>query len=1455
MTLLLPAGLLALGLIAPIVILHMLTPRRHPTRVSSLLHWDGLRHSITAAEPWQKLRWSLLLLLQIAAAILFALALASPATLETADLAEHTVFIVDASGSMAAIDGDPDRLGSAVEEAKRLRGEVPAGGTASLIAATSEPSVLVENSDSVEEFERAVDTIRTMASAVDYEATFALAESLATPDRPTGFVLIGDGRVDEISQRLAPLGTRFAPVGEADTNRAIRELSVSAGPGGLQARVGIESTGGPDATQLLRLDVDGITVVTDELVIPRGRVVEKTYELPAGTRVAAYLDGEDLLASDNQRFAGAPVLGALKARVHGDNTFFVDQLLSSIPGVDTSVAVGEEVDFEIYLGEPLPAQPVAPFIAIDAPGGIPGHLIPAGRVENPIPTLVTEHPILANVDVSQIAIAEAQLLTVTQGEVILGAPGAPLIVSGEIGGVPYFYLAFTLEQSNLPIDIAYPIIGARMVGALASAQGTASEITVGERIPSGTARGSVIDPRGNRVVVSVGDSQPIADQPGFWVVEREGEEPVDVVVNPDIAESTLAPVGSLPELRPAPVGDQPETGPATVARSLLPWVLAALLVVLTLELAVSYRARGVSSRQWRWGLMARGVIVALIVVALVNPVFATHSDQVTTVFVVDVSESMGSSTDAARAWVNSALTDAGSGRWAVVEFGEDARLATPLGTLPYRRARSVSSESTNLARALRLGESVLSGETKERIVLVSDGRGNTGDLQAEVDRLKALGMVVDVHTVAGELRTDAAVAGIDLPSTVNEGEVFTATIEVLSTITAEATVELISGGELVGTRTVGLSPGSNFVSFQVEAGEPGLQELTGTVKLGGDSVSENDETESAVEVRGPASVLVVEGQGADGELLASALEARGLVVERLGIEEMPGLRELSVHRAVVLIDVSARDLSTEKMSTLDGYVRNLGRGLVVVGGTHAYGLGGYRDTPLEALLPVDSEASDLKREVEVAEVLLIDTSESMGACHCSDSQTLGGLGGGPNKTDISKAGARRAIEALGSGDEVGLLAFSGTSEWVIALQEFPDRETIDRGIGSLRPFGETRIVPAIRSAAEALRESDKELKHIILFTDGFTSELDLGPDFVGGTPSAGTLLAEVEALAEEGITVSVVGTGEGAIPALEEVAQAGRGRFYPGRDLDEIPEIFVKEARLASRSFINEGEFYPAVTSTAPAVRDLASSPALHGYVATTPKPTAQVHLQVGELSDPLLATWRVGLGQVAAWTSDGGDKWAATWASWDGFEDFWSDVVRDTFPLEGSEGQSVRASIANELMTITLEGSEPWAAGTEPAGRVSYPDGTSDQVDLERVSDHEFSAVVPARQGGAYAVGVSVPREDGETVVMSAVASRSFAAEYLPGGPDPDLMAGLSTNTGGRGEITAGQAFDAEGLEEGVTERTLRWLFLLLAALLWPVDVALRRLRLSRREPTDLTPPAATSPATPTTPTAARTH
>ena len=164
MTLLAPLGLLAALLAIPIVIIHMLRPRRPRTTVSSLMHWQGLKTPISATQPWQRLRWSLLFLLQIAVVALLALALAQPA-----QVAAHTVFIIDASGSMSSSDGRPDRITDAKERALSLRDEIPENGSASVVVAAPHPTVLLDKSEDRADFSRAIDSIRTSAGRADFE--------------------------------------------------------------------------------------------------------------------------------------------------------------------------------------------------------------------------------------------------------------------------------------------------------------------------------------------------------------------------------------------------------------------------------------------------------------------------------------------------------------------------------------------------------------------------------------------------------------------------------------------------------------------------------------------------------------------------------------------------------------------------------------------------------------------------------------------------------------------------------------------------------------------------------------------------------------------------------------------------------------------------------------------------------------------------------------------------------------------------------------------------------------------------------------------------------------------------------------------------------------------------------------------------------------------------------------
>ncbi len=1453
-SLLAPLGLLAGLLTIPVVLMHVLAPVREGQPVSSLLLWRKAEQTISAAAPWQRLRWSWLLFLQLLAVLLFAFALARPAALVPSPLAEHTVFIVDASGSMAAVDGEPDRLAAAVDRVLELHADMPAAGRVSLVVASPTPSIVLRESTDGDALGRALRGVRTMPGPADFDSAFVMAESLISADRPTDFVLVSDGGLTELEQGLAPTGTRYEAVGSDDVNRAITGLSARRTALGVTARVTVTNTGGPSATQTVRFTLDGETVDRLELTIEEGSTAEAEVELPVGSRVSAFLEGEDLLPTDNHRYVVVPEAEELGVAVLGETTFFVDQLLEAM---SATIVAPEAADVLVINGVDVPAGVSVPFLAIAPPGGAPGIEV-TGTVEHPIPTLAVDEPLLDDVDISRLAIADGQQLVVSEGTVLVGAPGAPLIVSGAAGDVPFYYFSFAFERSNLPVEVAFPILGSRLIDDLISVDTLASGFTVGDRLPQ-SFRGELTDPRGGTQTVAEGYVPPVFDLAGLWWATNEDGERLPLAVNTDTGESRLAPLETLA----LPAGGDREistTDSTLTARSILPWVLAAILVVLVVEALVGWRsARRVRGVQ-RWAAaVVRVAIVGLVVAAIIDPVFERQSDQVTTIFVIDASASMGATgVDGGLAFVTEAIDDhAGGGRSAVVTVDGDARVLRPLSEEAMGRFDLDLGDASDLERGVRLASTLLDGSTKQRIVLISDGRATTGDLGAEAQRLGRLGVPIDIVIPEVSLVRDAAVVDVAAPSSAQPDTVIDVQAEVVATEAGPATVTLrttnseSSTSTELETRQVDLVTGSNIIDFSVAVSDAGVNRFTVDVDFGGDEVDANDAAHAAVDVAGPSTVLVVEGVVGNGSIVAEALEARGIGVEV--VSALGSLDDLVAHQAVVLVDVHAEQLAETQIQALESFVRQLGRGLVVIGGDQSFGLGGYSETDLEALLPVQAEVDDLQREQSVAEVLVIDTSESMGACHCASEPTDGLAGDGnidgpimmegegPNKTDISRSAAARAIEALTQNDEVGVLAFNGNNDWVIPLQQLPSEQVVTEGLSQLQPLGETRIGPAMAEAAAALEESSKELRHIILFTDGFTSELAgaeamlMGEGFEEDMDfSDSPLVIQAGELAERGITVSVVATGEGAIPELAAVAEAGNGRFYPGRDLNEIPEIFVREARLAARSFVNEGEYFPTVTGLSAATSGLSAAPSLSGFIATHAKPTADVQLEIGELADPLLASWRIGLGRVTTWSSDAGERWGANWAAWDGNAEFWSAVVRETFPLSGASGVRVDSEVVNGRLQLELQTAADLEAGSEVTAYVGGPDGTSSEIIMERQSDGTFAASVPALADGTYSVGVGIESPDGSTVAATALATRSYSAEFVPGPPAVDVLTNVAEVSSGRMRIEPGQAFDGEGLEAGIIERSLRWLFLLVAVLLWPLDVALRRLRFGRRDRRD---------------------
>jgi len=1422
-----PAGLWLLLLALPVLALHILRPRRDEVEVSSTYLWRGIEATVSAARPWQRLRPSLLLFVQLLVVVGLALAVARPVRLTDAPVADHTVYIIDASGSMAARDGDPDRLSAAKAEARRLRGEIPAGGVASIVVADARPQVVLTASGDRDAFAQALDPIATTAGAADFAGAFVLAESLETTDDSIAFVFLSDGGVTDAEQALLPPGTTYQAIGDQSTNRAITRLNVEpASGGGLRVYATIANTGGPEATQTLRLDVDGVTADTRELTIDAGATVDVEVDLPAGERVQAFLEGEDLLDIDDRAYAVAPSRRSLSVLVAGPDDPFLDAMLASIPGVEVTrsaaAAPAPDADLAIYNQVDVPTDPQAPFWAIAPPSGAPGVAV-TGTVEQPAATLVrTDDPILADLDLSGVAIGATQRLDAPTSEALVAAEGTPLLVRGAAGDLPFLYLGFPLAGSTLPLDTAFPILGDRVLSELGGAALPPQSLPAGSALPVDAARPNRVTGPGDLAIeVPAGAAAPHADRVGFWTVAAEGRAERAVAVNPSLSESDLTPAASLlVNERTRSEADAPPRGHVSV----LAWVVAPVLALLAAEWLLARRRSGVSRRQFRLATVLRVVVALALVGALLDLAVVRPGRDVAVMLLVDASDSLGVTGQAeAVAWASDALDDMpDDARAGVALFGGDARLEriVQADTRLGQPAVQIDASRTDLAGALRLAAAVLPSDARRRVVLVSDGRATSGDVVAEAGRLAELGVEVDVHTVARASGPDAAVAAIDSPGRVNVGEAVTLTATVTSDRAGPALVTLVDGSEVLDEQALDLVAGPNTVAFSVVADAAGLARYQVRVTTATDSVAENDVGYAAMQVEGPPRVLVLEGRPGAGADVAGALTAGAIVVDVVDSTALPPVDALTGYSSIVLVDVDASTLAPDQVSALLLATRDLGRGLVSIGGTQSYALGGYLGSDLEQVLPVVSDILDPQRRQSVAEVLAIDTSGSMGACHCAEgangmpsagNRSMGGI----NKTDISRAGAARAIDALSERDEIGVLAIDDDESWIIDLQQVPAEDVVTSGLRELHPTGDsTDLTRSLATAAESLRSSNASLKHVILFTDGFTD-----------IPVLTALADEAAALQEEGITVSVLATGEGSAAELEAIAIAGGGRFYPGRNLEEIPQIMQQEATIASRDFVNEGEFLPTITSSAEVVAGIDATPTLAGYIATTAKPQATTHLRIGPDQDPLLVSWNVGLGRATSWTSDSGERWAAPWATWEGYVDFWGRVVRDTFPRDQGAG-GVTAEVVDGMLHVTATGAEPFAEGSEASARVTSPDLAAADVRLERVAGDTFAGAVPVGDAGTYAVTATVADPSGGQVAGgTALTNVSYGAEYEPGEPDTALLARVSEVTGGRGEIDAAAAFDPDDLRAGRSRVPLAGWLLLAAALAWPLAVALSRL------------------------------
>jgi uncharacterized membrane protein len=860
---------------------------------------------------------------------------------------------------------------------------------------------------------------------------------------------------------------------------------------------------------------------------------------------------------------------------------------------------------------------------------------------------------------------------------------------------------------------------------------------------------------------------------------------------------------------------------------------AALLLLITLPLVAWFvwpRRPGGRPRSGWAGLILRLAILALVVLSLAGAQLVRAVDDLAVIFLVDASDSMSAaSAAAAETFVRDAVAAMGpDDRAGVILFGANALVEHPLSAfqsandLPAFASQPVRLQ-TDLAGAIRLGLALLPPDAAPRLVILSDGAATTGDA-AEAARLAAAaGVSIDtVYLPRPAAAGEVILTDVRAPARVGQGDMFRLEVSAESEIATDATLRVLGDGAVVHEETVRLQPSPNNFVIRLRAGMPAFAHYRVQLAPVGaaDAFPQNNELAAFTEITGPPRVLVVATEGLDdaGEPLpdeAAQLVAAlgpGMQVERATPATLsPSLADLADYAAVVLVNVNARDLSPRKLETLQAYVRDLGGGLVTVGGPDSFGVGGYFGTPLEEALPVDMRIDDQERFPAVSIVLVIDRSGSMAVEE-----------GGVTKIQLAAEGAIRALELLNDFDEMTLIPVDEAPDEIIGPITAVNR---DEAIARMRQLGAGGggifVRTGLEAAADVLAASDNPVKHIIVLADGADSEQKEGvPELI-------------EQLAAQGITVSTVSIGAGPdTPWLEEMAALGGGRFHLTDQAANLPQIFTQETVAIQRNYVIEERFFPTQTAPSPILSGIEATPPLYGYVGTSGKDAALVALET-HLGDPLLAQWQYGLGRSVAWTSDATGRWARDWVPWDGFATFWNQVVRWTFGGRAAGGLDATVTLDGETARLTVDAQQngEFLNDLTLTANVVDPAGETQTLSLQQVGPGQYEATFSPASEGAYFIGVGGAGEDGEIQATTGWVL-GYSPEYANLSGDPALLAGLAEATSGRALELADTASTFEHNLDAAPAAQPIWPWLTLAAvLLLPLDVAARRLTLTRRD------------------------
>jgi hypothetical protein len=469
-----PAALWLLTLSIPLILLYLLKRRRRELIVPSTLLWKQALEDMRAETPFQKLRSSLLLMLQLLILVLITAILSAPQFVSPASLSRRWILVMDCSASMKAKDIKPSRFEAGKDQLIQKLNEIPDSDTVLIVGFSSETSIVQQFTAQFDDAREKLRSLKPEDVPGDWTQLLRVLEPLIK-DNPPPRVIIASDFANIPTSQISSIPFDPIVVGKSGDNVGITRVAFKpvAGTENKQSLLyQIKNYAKQNVSISVSLAVEENVIDAFEVELQTDQTFERTAELTVHqtSKVKINVEPEDVFPIDNEFVLFVEPSPVAKVELQYDNPF-LRKAIEILPSIQI------RKDGEIHIAK------IQHINDVQAAG-----IYFLKKAESSVETAVhwnDGHPALRFVDPSAWQVRNAQSLTVPPGGISLVEIASGTIAYAiEDQGSRKIFLGFALEDSNLPSLAGFPLflqnsihwIHENQHGSLASVTGGALRV-------------------------------------------------------------------------------------------------------------------------------------------------------------------------------------------------------------------------------------------------------------------------------------------------------------------------------------------------------------------------------------------------------------------------------------------------------------------------------------------------------------------------------------------------------------------------------------------------------------------------------------------------------------------------------------------------------------------------------------------------------------------------------------------------------------------------------------------------------------------------------------------------------------------------------------------------------------------------------------------------------------------